>query len=177
MSKVNQIQKAAGWATLDFANWSLRDAYQVKSPTMINFGEITNVVRKTLPGISVEQRDFNFALANWDTWLNFLGDLTAQKKIKYYSERFDCDNFARYVSSLTSLYLLLNSCGMVHCTVYNNTTGAKIAGHYANLIPASTNDVYLYDLNNNGGWTKITFGKDPVIGNWKYKNLDRVEFF
>ena len=177
MGNVNQIQKKAGWATLDFANWSLRDAYQVKNPTMVNFGDIANTVRKVFPNMAVEQRDFSFALADWQTWLGFLGDLTAQKKIKYYSETFDCDNFSRYVSSLASLYLLLNSCGMVHCTVYNATTGAKIAGHYANLVATSVNGVYLYDLNNNGGWTKCLLGQDPVIGNWKYKNLDRVEFF
>lgn len=177
MSTLNDIQKQAGWATLDFANWSLRDAYQVKDPTIVNFGGIANIVRNTFPNMSVGQRDFNFALTTWNIWEDFLGNVPTQKKIKYYAEKFDCDNFAYYTSVMSSLCLLLNSCGRVYCQVYRKDNGQFVAGHYCNLIPTATNDVHLFDLNNSGGWAKCVLGKDPVIGNWEYRGLDNVEFF
>ena len=133
-----------------------------------------------MPNIPTIQYDTKFVLIGWDKWLEMFDNILL-KRIDYYAEVFDCDNYAYLVSSLSSLFLLVNSCGNAHGQVFDKNTGKLITGHYFNIIVTKDNEVYLFDLNNRtytgAGWAKVDKGKDPIIGNWVYKNIDKTEFF
>lgn len=174
-AQINQLQKSFGLTLLNGGFNLLRKAYKVSDAKKVEFGGIKDIIAKTLGNIAVPVKDLSFYLASWSVWKDFLDSILVPK-IDYYAERFDCDNYAFLASSLASLFLCLNSCGVLHCTVYDNLTNKLIAGHYCNLIVTRDEELYLFDMNN-GGYTKIEKNQDPVIKNWQYRNLDKVELF
>jgi len=174
--KVNQIQKQAGKITFKFGLRMLQDAFKSLDPRQISFGDLKGILVANGLNINTTNYDISYYLTNWENWLVLFNEFLLDE-IKYYSEKFDCDNHAFLVSSLSSLLMLLNSCGVVHCQVYDKTTKKLIAGHFCNIIVTSNNEIYLYDLNNGGGWVKYKAGQDTIIKNWIYKNFDYCFYF
>ena len=181
MADTNKIQKQLGLLLLNGAINNLRAAYKVTNPTVVSYGKITDLAREAFPNIGVSHKDTSFMLAPKQTWINFFNELVLDR-MDYYADAFDCDNYAFLSSSFSSLFLLLNSCGVAHCTAYRKDTGELVSGHFLNLITTSDDGVYLFDLNNrnnfdNFGYVKVVKGVDPFIGNWIYRAVDRVEFY
>ena len=174
-TQINQLKKSFGTILLSNGFILLRNAYKVDNFKRVEYGEIQNLITGVLGNIPVPVKDLSFYLADWNVWKDFLDSILVSE-IDYYAERFDCDNYAFLASSLASLFLCLNSCGVLHCTVYELKTGKLVAGHYCNLIVAKSGDLYLFDMNN-GGYAPIKKNQNPIIKNWQYRNLDKVELF
>jgi len=174
MNDINKLQKRLGIILLVGGVHELRDVYKVSNSQKVSFGALTNIFRSVRPNIPVPIKDTQFALAGWNIWQDFLTSVITVLKIPYHPEIWDCDDYANLVKALSALFLLLNSCGIAHCTVYDKNSGAKVGGHYCNLIATKDNEVYLFDLNN-PGFIKVELNKDPVVKAWIYKNIDRCE--
>jgi len=174
--KVNQIQKQAGKITFKFGLRMLQDAFKSLNPRQISFGDLKNILTANGLNIKMTNYDIFYYTTTWEQWLALFNEFLLDE-VKYYSEKFDCDQHAFLISSLSGLFMLLNSCGVVHCQVYDNVTKKFIAGHFCNIIATSNNEIYLYDLNNNGGWVKYKAGEDNVVNNWLYKDFDYCFFF
>ena len=177
----NPIQKQLGSLLFNAALFNLRDYFKNINPRKVNFGDIDNILKAN--GLSIPQdiNDIAFSLTTWPEWLDFLS--VFKDKLEYVSELWDCDDYAEFVQVMSAFSMLINTAGKVHCTVYNADTGALIAGHFCNLILTSDNQIYIYDLDNyfwgksgNSGWTKYNKSQKTIIGNWEYRNFDRVAF-
>lgn len=149
--------------------------YQAKYPRKVSFGDMTNILRQNGLQLTETQEDVWFYLPSWLEFKSFADSFLAKLLpfIPYIPEIRDCDNFAELVKSFTSLFMEVNSCGKVHCKVYHKDTGGLIAGHSCDAIITRDNEVYIYDFNNQGLYTKYEKGKKLIMKNWEYREFDR----
>lgn len=166
-TQVLEIQLKLGSLMLDNAFVWLRDAFKDATKRRVLAGDIQSIFNANGIRIPNTQYDLNYYLCSWDFWQKFF-EKVMLKKIPYVSDTFDCDNYSFYVSAMSALYGGVNSCGICNGVVWDKDTGTKVAGHVWNIIPTSDNSIYIYDLNNSAGWTKVESTKPTVIGNWRY---------
>ena len=178
--QINELNKKMGQITLKWGIDKLQECYKNIPRKKVSYGALNTLFTLVRPKITVDQRDLEFYLTDWNVWSNFL-EVVLPDKIDYFPDRFDCDNYAFWTSALASRTMLVNSCGVAHCTTYDKYTDKVVAGHYINLI-AANDGVYAFDLNMKSyskgcGWVKVEKDIDPIIGPWKYKDIYKVTCF
>lgn len=88
------------------------------------------------------------------------------KHFKWIAQFADCDDRAKLVSALFSLFFGLNSCGEMYCKV--KTTTNNVYYHWANVIITSNGDFILYDVDNHGNRMIMDRDKPFTMGTATY---------
>jgi len=109
-----------------------------------NYKEIQSMVQSKFP-IKVECLDQNYYTVSKDTMAKFLS-ATMSSKLKYLNDRFDCDNFASYVSSFMALEYGINTVGecFVGLVAYGEFFVKVLGLHACNMVVLPI-DVQLYE--------------------------------
>lgn len=164
----NQLASQMGVSLFKSGVWLERAAHEkYLTPQKNPYGFVYSVLKDKL-NISTVEFDFYYYSETWEKWQEMLGDVTKiVKEFKWQNDFFDCDNRAKFVSSLCSLFFGLNTCAEVYCEVNNPNTGFKDR-HYCNIIVTTNGDAYLYDADNGCRTMRIT-NPNPTMGNWNYK--------
>ncbi len=185
LSQVNTISKNLGFLLLENGIKFVQQAYKNLQPTIFSYGKIREVMdsygfKGTLDVIY----DTSYAFLPiemieplvWDT-------IILVSKFKYKSEFVDCDNFAHLTTALMSFFYGINTCGSCLGTIYNSHTGAKIAGHYFNILitysgnPFNKYEMWLADSLNPVEVFKIEKGSPIIMGDWLYRDFQNIKFF
>jgi len=178
-AQVNSIQLKAGILTFDFGLRMLRDSFKDLNARQLGYGDITNILKANSLTPIQDFKDLKFWTTNWTNFQYFFENVLITK-LNYIADRFDCDDYARLVSALTSVMMLMNTAGEAHCQIYNKNTGVFLAGHFCNLVITADNEVFVFDLDNKtysgAGFVKYEKGKKTIIGDWEYREFDRIIF-
>ena len=167
MNITNNIKRAIGSLYFRIAITQLRDSQDDFDSQVFGFDKITNALKPL--EVSATNLDTQYWFASWDTWQSIISVLNPiVQNFNWVSERFDCDNRANLMSSLVSLMFELNTCSTLYCDVYDATTGAFKYAHTCNLIVDINDNVWLWDVDNGGQFTKIT-SNSPVMGVNRYQ--------
>ena len=175
-AKVNELARRIGSLLLDIGIRFLQSSFQNLQVTEFTALQVKDFVTKAGLNIPVNQFDWKYYTTSFENW-QLLIDSVVLDKALYISERFDCDNYSFLFSSLSSIIMRLNTCGVAYGIVYNKNTGALIGYHYFNIILVSDGSLYLIDtLNSYPDSVKIEKGKSIVLGNWRY-DVRSITFF
>jgi hypothetical protein len=69
-------------------------------------------------------------------------------KLKYLSERFDCDNFAKLFSSIINIVFGVNTCGVALGAIIDKESKEETGYHAYNAIPLD-NTLYIFEPQGN----------------------------
>ena len=164
--QVNNIKRAIGQLTFRVSIMQLRDAISDFTDSQAGIEKIQNAVKDL--GVSVTPLDDKYYFTSWDNWQKIIAVINPiVQQFEWVSERFDCDNRANLVCSLISLIFEINTCAGLYCDVFDAKTGDYKYRHYANLIVDKDDNVWLWDVDNGGQYTKIT-SNNPILGSLKY---------
>ena len=169
--KINKIFRDFGITLIDNGVSFTRKAVQNNPLTSISYATIkTNLVNAGI-SCSTSEMDVMYQTASWALWEETLALVhIILGKIKWTSEVFDCDDFARAKKSFMALLFGMTDMGEVWGKVYNKDTGVLEWYHYFNVIIASDNRVYAHEPIT-GESVLIIKGKPVVIGDWRYEFL------
>jgi hypothetical protein len=172
--QINKIKRAIGQLTFRVSIMQLKEAQSEFSVEEGTIDKIREAVKNI--GISVSELDEKYYFTSFDNWLKIIETLNPiVEQFVWKAEKFDCDNRANLICSLCSLIFEINTVAGVFCDVYEAGTNKFLYRHYANLIIDKDNNVYLWDVDNKGQYTKIT-KNNPVIGNLRY-NLMSIRVY
>ena len=145
------------------------------TPISISFGGIKTAFNNAgLTSVSTVEQDLNYNVSSWDKYKEAL-DMSYKivKEFPWRKEVFDCDNRSAFINVLMSVYGL--TCGRAHGEVYNSNTGDKKYLHWFNAVIDKDLNVYVFDADAGGKFTKIKKDEDIIIENNKYV-IDQVIF-
>lgn len=109
---------------------------------------------------------------NWDKMLDIIDNII--KEFPWIREKFDCDNRARLVGSLCSLFFGVNTCGYAWVFTRHINTG-KRSSHYANIIALDNGSLILYDVDNKRRRLVLSNGK-PITAGYKSYEFQKAYF-
>ncbi|UCG55014.1 MAG: hypothetical protein JSV32_02010 [Dehalococcoidia bacterium] len=114
--------------------------------------------------------DLKYYVANWQDWQKIIKYEWVNKR-EYYSDRFDCDNFAFYFAANVAYMFNLNSAGVAYGSIYNKDTGKYINRHAFNMIVAIYEgklQLIAYEPKKDYS-TLVLKGQKIIMGNWEYR--------
>lgn len=162
--QINSIKRTIGQLTIRMGITQIRDA--ISDFTDVQ-GDFNQFIRPLL-GLPVVQLDEKYYFTTFDNWQKIITTINPiLNQFNWISEKFDCDKRAFLVTGLVALFFEINTVRPVYCSVYRVSDGAFAYDHYANVIVDSLGVAWLWDLDENGLYTKITT-TTPVINNKKY---------
>jgi len=129
---------------------------------------IQTAIKQRIKRIPVIEKDliyFTTTEQNWRILLSLLYN-NLIRAFPWQREKLDCDDRAKLVCSLTSLFFGLNASAQVYCEV-SNFNGWQ-GRHYCNLVVSSEKRVLLFDVDNGGRIKELT-GDKMMMGAVKYK--------
>ena len=139
------------------------------TPRIMGFGDIKTAFNYAgLEHVRTVEQDLSYYITSWDKYKEAL-DLSYQivKQFPWRAEVFDCDNRSSFMNVLMSVFGL--TCGRVHGTVYKALTGEKKYLHWFNCVIDDKKDVYIFDADNGGKWTKVDNPDQIIIGGNRYE--------
>ncbi len=167
--KINKIFRDFGVSLIDTGISFTRKAFQNNPLTKVSFATIkTNLVNSGI-NCQISEMDTVYQTTSWELWEETLALVhIILGKIKWTSEVFDCDDFARAKKSFMALLFGLTDMGEVWGRVYDKDTGELEWYHYFNVIITANNNVYCHEPIT-GESVLIEKGKPVIIGNWRYE--------
>lgn len=135
--------------------------------------KLTEIIRASIPGVSVTCNDEQYQLTDIATWKKIIRfDWTARKK--YLTDVFDCDNFSDAFRAHACELYNLNSAGRFSCHVKSDDGKVNTAHRAVIIVALDENDepaIYAYESENEG-LAKITKGQTiriSIFGTvWNY---------
>ena len=162
--KINAIRRAIGQLTISIGVQQIREAISDFSDVEGNF----NTFYKPLLGLPVTQLDERYYFTSLENWKKIMDTINPiLKNFPWESERFDCDKRAFLVTALTAMLFEVNTVRPIYCDVYRVGDGQFAFAHYANVIVDSNGSAWLWDVDEDGLFTKIT-AQNPIINNKRY---------
>lgn len=127
------------------------------------FGDIKTAFNNVgLTSVNTVEQDLRYNITDWDKYLEALNmSYQIVKEFPWTAEVFDCDNRASFMNALMSAFGL--TCGRIHGTVYDALTGKLKYLHWFNAVIDTKKDIYIFDADNKGQWTKVEKNVDIVI--------------
>jgi len=87
----------------------------------IDANSFSQLLKAQFPGAKLKMDDYWYYYPSWDDWGKILGYVQDESRMrKYVPEKFDCDNFARYISVMCSYYFECNTCGVAEGYIDNS---------------------------------------------------------
>jgi len=162
---MESLERTIGVLTSAIGIQRLRNSYANFPKYKITLKQILDAFRKL--GVEVNGLDANYYTTNIESWEKIINDTWGiVKNFKWEADVSDCDNRAGFVQHLVSFTARLNTCGDAFVKITNTITGATDM-HHPNLIIDNNGSLYIYDVDNNGLWQKIT-SNGFIMGTWKY---------
>lgn len=172
--EVNNIKRMLGTKFIQlgiaYTKDAISDIEKVSKPQQFIRNYLSNF------GMAISFLDDEYYTTSFDNWKKIIEVMNPiGQSFKWEKEIFDCDNRAMLMSALIPAMYGLTMCSACYCQVFNAHTGKEIGWHYNNLIIDKDGNIYLWDLDQNGIYQKIT-NNTPIMGNWKY-NLSSIRMF
>ena len=166
--KIKALSRSFGTALINSGFGMIKSSYKNLLVVHFPFSHLKDAFDKVVK-IPLIQMDYTYYFTTWKNWDKMLDIIWGIiKNFKWEEDKFDCDNRAKLVSSLCSLFFGMNSCGEVYCKITNIKTGASIR-HWTNVIVTATGELYLFDVDNSGLRMKLVPGKPITMGRWHYE--------
>lgn len=167
--QINSIKRAIGSLEVSLGVTQLRQAQSEFTTTIYGIEKVQNALKALNISIPVDPLDNQYWFTSWDNWQKIIAVLNPiAQNFQWETDRFDCDNRANLMTSMTSLMFRINTCATLYCKVFMADTGAFLFYHYCNLITDDAGNVYLWDVDQNGISQKIT-GNPFIMGTHKYE--------
>ncbi len=168
--KVNEMARRIGMVLINSGTNMLRSAYDLK-PKVYIASQIQNKLVEILriPANQISCADAKIQVVDWNTW-EWIKDLDLIDSLQYYSDVFDCDNFAFAFASRATSFYLLNSCAVGFGKLYNDK-GEWIGNHAFNIIAVDEGNglgFIIYEPMNDG-WGKMTNKRTRLDFGWTYE--------
>ena len=171
--KINNIARILGKTLTVAGIKAIKSSYDNLKPVKLSFGFLKTSFDK-VKDTPITERDLTYYFTDWNNWAVMTNIIySIVKNFKWEAEKHDCDDRAKLVSALCSLFFGLNTCGELYCEVTSIKTGNKI-GHWANVIITSNGECYLFDVSNSG-LTMRLYPDKYTMGKWSYKFF-RIRF-
>lgn len=162
--QINSIKRAIGQLMLRQGVMMIQDAISDFSDTEGTFTQFC----KPLLGLPVVELDTKYYFTSWDNWQKIIATINPiLQQFNWVSDRFDCDDRASLASELVAMMFEINTCRPVYCEVWRVGDGKFAFAHFANVIVDDAGNAWLWDLDEDGLFTKIT-STTPIINNKKY---------
>lgn len=162
--QINNIKRSIGQLMLRQGVMMIQDAISDFTDIEGDF----NRFRNPLLGLPITQLDTKYYFTSWNNWQKIIATINPiLQQFNWVSDRFDCDDRASLASELIAMCFEINTCRPVYCDVYRVGDGQFAFAHYANIIVDDVGNAWLWDLDEEGEYTKIT-SITPVINNKKY---------
>ncbi len=162
--QINAIKRAIGQLTMRMGIVQIRDAISDFTYSKDSF----NRFKQPLLGLPVAELDSVYSFTSWENWQKIIATINPiLEQFNWKAETFDCDKRAFLVTALTALFFDINTVRPIYCDVYRIGDGQFAFAHYANVIVDLAGNAWLWDVDENGLFTKIT-SNNPIINNKKY---------
>lgn len=166
--QINSINRILGQLYFRLGIQQIREHQSDFTSEMFDFNKFQNAIIKAGITANVVPLDNQYWFASWDNWQKIISILNPiAQNFQWEPERFDCDNRATLMNALCALMFRINTCATCYCSVYMADTDKFLFAHYCNLIVDKDDNVYLWDVDQNGISQKIT-GNSVVMGVHKY---------
>jgi hypothetical protein len=165
--QINSIKRAVGQLMLRQGVMMIQDAISDFTDTEGDFKQFC----KPLLGLPVAELDSKYYFTSWDNWQKIIATINPiLQQFNWVSDRFDCDDRASLAAELVAMCFEINTCRPVYCKVWRVADGQLAFYHYANLIVDNSGNSWLWDLDQEGKFTKIT-SNNVIIDNKRYELL------
>ncbi len=164
------LYRGLGSQLLDKGKWFLKQATPFKETVFTASQMLTKLREITgLPVSKLYSADEKHYTTDIDTWKTIIeNDWT--EKMKYLSDRYDCDNYAGSFSAYCSEIYGINSVARVTVEL-RDTDGVKHIGyHRCCIIVDDKLDCYLLEAQSDK-MVLLERGKKPIIDKWLYVPL------
>ena len=162
--QINALKRAVGQLTMQMGIFQVRESISDFTYTEGDFERF----KKPMLGLPVTQLDLKYYFTSWENWQKVIATINPiLKQFNWKAESFDCDKRAFLVTALTALFFDINTVRPMYCSVYRVSDGQFAYDHYANVIVDLDGNAWLWDVDENGLFTKIT-STTPIINNKKY---------
>lgn len=169
--KINRIARTFGISLAVISIKVIRSSYDNLNPIKFPSKFVVEAIKK-IKDIPISQKDFIYYFTTWENEEKMLAVIyKIVKNFKWERDKFDCDDRAKLVSALHSLFSRLNSCGRIYCKITNINTGATDT-HHANVVITWDGKVYLFDVDNSGLTAELRPADIPynfTMGKWHYQ--------
>jgi len=162
---ISSAMRTVGVLTTAIGLQRLRNEFSSIEKTKINVATIDAVCKKF--GITANELDVKYLTTSFENWEMITSTLYGiVKNFRWTTDTFDCDDRAAFMTSLCALTTGLNTCADAYCKITNIVTGATDM-HHPNLIIDKDNNLYIFDVDNEGVFRKI-ITNGFIINSWKY---------
>jgi hypothetical protein len=169
--QINSIKRAIGQLYMQIGIKNISDAISDFTDTQGDFNQFTKPFSNFSVYVPISQLDEKYYFTSIENWQKIMDTINPILRCKgWLAERFDCDKRSFLVTALTALLFEINTVRPIWCDVYAVSDGTKKYSHYANVFVDNNGNAYLWDVDNQGQFTKIT-SDTVIIGSCKYKLL------
>ena len=163
--QINNIKRAVGQLMLRQGVMMIQDAISDFTDTEGDF----KMFCKPLLGLPVAELDSKYYFTSFDNWQKIIATINPiLQQFNWVSERFDCDKRAFLATGLVAMCFEINTVRPIYCKVWRVSDGQLAFYHYANIIVDNAGNSYLWDLDQEGKYTKIT-SNNVIIDNKRYE--------